>query len=85
MWKRKERRRQREKGSEKDFTSPGSAEGSSSSGLVHVGLQFVSFYHPCPSFGRAPKLVRLMSSLSAFGLGGLLGNNFSFPADVAIV
>ena len=40
-----------------------SAEGSSPGGLAHLGLQFVPFYHPCPSFRWAPKLVRLMSSV----------------------
>ena len=37
-----------------------SAKGSSSGGLVHVGLQFVAFYHPCPSFGQALELIRLI-------------------------
>ena len=63
-----------EKGREKDFTGPGSSVGSvsqgvqsakgfSPGGLAHPGLQLVSFYHPCPSFGQAPELVRLMNSL----------------------
>ena len=37
-----------------------SAKGSSSSGLARMGLQFVSFYHPCPSFGQALELTRLI-------------------------
>ena len=83
MWKgkRKERRRQRERKEERKISpvlGPAlvqSAKGSNPGGLVHPGLQLVSFYHPCPSFGQAPELVRLMSSL---------WSNF-FPADRATV
>ena len=74
MEKEREKKTEGEKGREKGFTGPGpsvgsvsqgvqSAQGSSPGGLARPGLQFASFYHPCPSFGRAPQLLRLMSSL----------------------
>ena len=61
--KRKGETRQREKRKISPVLGPAmvqSAEGSSPSGLAHLGLQFVSFYPPCPSFGRALELIRLI-------------------------
>ena len=85
MWKRKrkDRRRQREKKEERKISpvlGPAlvqSAEGSSPSGLAHLGLQFVSFYPPCPSFGQALELIRLIRCheqfVSLWDLGVLWG------------
>ena len=94
--KERENKTDREKGREKDFTRlrPGvgsvrqriqSAEGPSSSGLAHLGLQFVSFCHPCPSFRWALEFIRPVRCNFGQWPWGSLGSNFSFPADMAIV
>ena len=57
-----------EKARERNFTGPGPSVGSVSRGVqlqwaCATGALVCSFYHPCPSFGRAPELDGLMSSL----------------------